>query len=188
VLTAAFDCLDGRDAAACNAVFGSRHGSLNESLAMLEKVVRREQISPSLFAHTVHNAQAALFSIAAANRESSSAVCAQGETFEAAYLEAHLQLTRQPDAPVLLVVGDVPLAPAFAPLIEEPASAYALALLLETDGVGQRVRFDLPARNDTSGAGAPAWPTALEFLRWLLSDESELTLHGRRHGWRWRRA
>lgn len=187
MLTAAHDCLGDVDARAVRPVFSSRHGSINESISMLEKVAVEQRLSPAMFAHTVHNAQAALFSIASGNRRSSSALCAEAESFEAGWLEALVQLSRGTDEPVLLVVGDVPLAPGFASLIEEPAPAYAVAFLLERSGDGEAVEFELPQLADVGATSPHAWPTALEFLRWFLSGEPRLELPGARHGWRWRR-
>lgn len=185
MLTAAFDCLGDLDAEVVRPVFSSRHGSINESISMLEKVAVEQRLSPAMFAHTVHNAQAALFSIAAGNRQSSSALCAESESFEAGYLEALVQLARQPAQPVLLVVGDVPLAPGFASLIDEPPSAFALALLFENTERGTRIGFEMP-QTDRGAVGCEyPWPTALEFLRWMLSPQTQLDLVGARHGWRW---
>ena len=88
--------LDGRvrrcptrdELATLRTVFASRHGSINESIGLLENVVRREKLSPATFSHTVHNAQAALFSIAAANRAASSSLSAQEDTWACAFVEA----------------------------------------------------------------------------------------------------
>ena len=87
---------------------------------------------------------------------------------------------------VLLVMADIPLERTFAPLVEEPAAAYGLALLLASDGEGSRVSFGVGAGGTP---GTPRlWPDALEFLRWLLGDEDRLCLgHGRRR-WSWQRA
>ena len=62
-------------------VFASRHGSVNESIEMIEQVVRRERLSPAQFSHTVHNAQAGLFCIAAQNRQASCSLAAREDTF-----------------------------------------------------------------------------------------------------------
>ena len=98
-------------------------------------------LSPTRFSHSVHNAQAGLFSIAAGNRQASSSIAAEAETFGCAYLEALTFLERFPEAPVLLVMADVPLAPVFAALVDEPAASYGLALLLASDGPGTPARL-----------------------------------------------
>lgn len=178
LLTAAWGCLSAEDLPRVRSVFASRHGSINESIGLLENVVRREKLSPTIFSHTVHNAQAALFSIAAGNRAASSSLAGQEDTFACAWLEALAFLEREPKTPLLLVMGDVPLAATFAGLADEPDTAYALACRLEladaaTPGVSLSVR-----ENDGPLPGL-GWPQAFEFLRWWLSGEPSLAL-GRR--------
>jgi len=149
-------------------------------------VVRREKLSPATFSHTVHNAQAGLFSIAAGNRAASSSLAAQEDTWTAAFLEALAFLERDPRAPVLVVVGDVPLAETFAPLVEEAAVPYAFAAQLAAPGAGPGVELELVPARDSAPAAAP-WPPALEFLRWWLSGESQLEQRNRASVARWRK-
>ena len=111
-------------------MFASRHGSINESIELIECVARGLPLSPAKFSHTVHNAQAGLFSIAAGNRRASSSLAAQEDTLGHGWLEALAHLEREPERPLLLVVGDVPLAPTFAPLVKEPVCSYGAAFLL----------------------------------------------------------
>ena len=177
LLTAAWGCLDAEDLPRVRSVFASRHGSINESIGLLENVVRREKLSPTVFSHTVHNAQAALFSIAAGNRSASSSLAGQEDTFPCAWVEALGFLERDPATPLLLVVGDVPLAEAFAGLADEPDTAYALACRLELAGAGPGV--SLAIRESDGPLPHPRWPLAFEFLRWWISGEPSLTL-GRR--------
>lgn len=185
MLRVAFECCDPETRSAARTVFASRHGSINESIELIEAVVHGRPLSPAKFTHTVHNAQAGLFSIAAGNRHASSSMAAQEDTLPYGYVEALTHLDREPERPVLLVVGDVPLAPTFAPLVEEATASYALALLLTRGGPGQPIGFEMaPAAGP---ADVYAWPQAAEFLRWLLSDEPALPLTGRYQRFRWHR-
>ena len=186
MLSAAFACDEPAELAQLRTVFASRHGSINESIGLLENVVRREKLSPATFSHTVHNAQAGLFSIAAGNRAASSSLAAQEDTWTAAFLEALAFLERDPRAPVLVVVGDVPLAETFAPLVEEAAVPYAFAAQLAAPGAGPGVELELVPARDSAPAAAP-WPPALEFLRWWLSGESQLEQRNRASVARWRK-
>lgn len=185
MLTAAFACCEETERSNVRTVFASRHGSINESIGLLEAIVRRETVSPAKFSHTVHNAQAGLFSIACGNREASSSLSAQEDTFACGYLEALTHLWREPQRPVLFVMGDVPLAETFAHLVDEPAACYAVALLLARDGDGTTLSFRC------EGSEAPNkstdWPDGLEFLRWLLSSEALLRLGQRGRDWLWRK-
>lgn len=183
VLTAAWGCVDEGMLGNVRTVFASRHGSVNESIDMLEKIVQGERLSPAKFSHTVHNAQAGLFCIAAGNRQASSSLAAREDTFGCGWLEALTHLEREPDRPVLYVMGDVELAPAFARLIDEPPSSYAIAFLLARDAAGSQgaLRLDIAGSDP---APKTAWPHAGEFLRWWLGADETLAL-GR---FRWTRA
>jgi len=174
MLQAAFDCCAAGELARVRTVFASRHGNINQSIELLEHLAAREPLSPARFSHSVHNAQAGLFSIAAANRQASSSVAAMEDTFGCGFLEALCHLEREPDRGVLLVMGEVPLAPTFAALLDERPASYALALLLARGGEGTPLAFDLEAA-EPNGAPAP-WPDALEFLRWLHAREPRLRL------------
>ena len=172
-LTAAWGCVSEGQLGAVRTVFASRHGSVNESIEMLEQIVRGERVSPAQFSHTVHNAQAGLFCIAAQNRQSSCSLAARDDTFACGWLEALAHLEREPDRLVLYVMADVQLAPRFAALVDEPESSYAVALLLGRAGEGPALRFDQRGAAPTPVA---RWPHASEFLRFLLSDDARLSL------------
>lgn len=184
MLRVAFDACPASDRSSVRTVFASRHGSINESIDLIEAVVRKERLSPAKFSHTVHNAQAGLFSIAAGNREASASLAAQADTFPLGFLEALTHLEREPGRPVLFVTGDVPLAPTFAPLVSEPTASYAVGLVLATDGAGSRVDFGIGSSGSETSA---RWPQATEFLRWWATGADALHLEGARQQFRWRR-
>jgi hypothetical protein len=173
LLTAAFDCLHESERGDVRTVFASRHGSVNESLGLLERIVRKQRLSPAKFSHTVHNAQAGLFCIAAGNRHASSSLAAREDTFACGYLEALTHLEREPTRPVLYVMGDERLVSTFAHLVDEPPGSYGVALLLGSAGQGPGLAFDLA---EAQARAELKWPDAAEFVRWLLSDEPVLQL------------
>ncbi len=185
MLTAAFGAAEPAELARLRTVFASRHGSINESIGLLENVVRREKLSPATFSHTVHNAQAGLFSIAAGNRAASSSLAGQEDSWTAAWLEALCFLERDPREPVLVVIGDVPLAETFAPLVTEAAVPYSFAAQVGAAGTGPGVELELGLLD--SPRPAPPWPPALEFLRWWLSADESLEQTNRANLVRWRK-
>ncbi|HTO06224.1 MAG TPA: beta-ketoacyl synthase chain length factor [Myxococcota bacterium] len=187
MLTAAFGAAEPDELARLRTVFSSRHGSINESIGLLENVVRREKLSPATFSHTVHNAQAGLFSIAAGNRAASSSLSAQEDSWTAAWLEALCFLERDPSEPVLVVIGDVPLADTFAPLVAEAATPYALAVQIAAPGSGPGLDLELASQGRTGTLLPPPWPPALEFLRWWLSGDESLEQPNRANRARWTR-
>jgi hypothetical protein len=185
LLRAAYDACPEAELAEVRTVFASRHGSINESIELIEAVARGLPLSPAKFSHTVHNAQAGLFSIDSGNRRASSSLAAQEDTLGHGWLESLAHLEREPGRPVLLVVGDVPLAPTFAPLVKEPVCSYGAAFLLAREKGGTPISFEV------SGLDGPRsdlpWPDAAELVRWWLSGESALEIRGARLRFRWSR-
>ncbi len=181
MLTAAYGCCDEAELGSVRTVFASRHGSINESIDLLESIAAAARVSAATFSHSVHNAQAGLFSIAADNRQASSSLAGQEDSFPAAYLEALTLLQRSPKQKVLLVMGDVPLAATFAPLIDEPPASYAVGLLLAASGKGRRVDIDLAPGDET--VASPPWPAAFELLRWLHDGEPRLIIPTPKRRW-----
>ncbi|MBW2290545.1 MAG: beta-ketoacyl synthase chain length factor [Deltaproteobacteria bacterium] len=176
MLAAGFGCCEAADRAEVRTVFASRHGNINESISLFERLSKRQPLSPARFSHTVHNAQAGLYSIAAENRLPSSSIAAQDDTFACGFVEALAHLQREPERAVLLVMADIPL---------DATAAYGMGLLLANDGDGQAIAFSSSASN--APAEPKAWPDAIEFLRWLITDEPQLQLGSGRVRWSWNR-
>lgn len=164
-------------------VFASRYGELALTVSLLETLAHGEALSASGFTHSIHNTQVGLFSIAAKNRLMASAVSAGADTFACSMLEALAMIDRGGEGPVLLVVADEPVTPVFESFRDEPNGTYALGLVIQRSGGGRVVLA--PARAGDA-VSRPAWPQAIEFLRWFLSDEPSLTLGGKRP-WTWTR-
>lgn len=172
MMRASFDCCGETLRSDVRTVFASRHGAIDVAVKILTNVVTDEPVSPMQFSHSVHNAQAGLYSIAAANRQASSSLAAEADTFASAFLEALLHLERAPQTPVLVIVGDEPLPEKLLPLVDEPAAAYAAALLLSAGDTG--IDFRLNSSDAAPETLAPlAWPQAIEFVRWWASQPRE---------------
>jgi hypothetical protein len=174
-----------RSSIAC--VFASRHGSFGTTVALLEDLARDAALSPARFSHSVHNAQAGLFSIWAENRTASMSLAAGPGTFAHAFLEAVCLLHRERGRPVLLVHGDEEVPDPIVPLVERREGSFALALLLASEGPGPALRF---AHAPDRAAPVPAPPRSggLEFLRWWLAEEPELRLDHEGGAWSFARA
>ncbi len=179
-LEAAFACGSPEELAGVTTVFASRHGDTATNIPLLECLARGQPLSPTRFSHSVHNAPAGLFSIAAGNRLPSSSLAAAQGTFVCGFLEAMLMLRRGEGSPVLFVTADEPVPPPFAAFRDEPLAAYALALLLVPGG-------GVVFRPATAGEAVRCseWPQALEFLRWLRLGGPSVTLGATANEWTW---
>ena len=181
MLHVAFRVAAADELATVPAVFGSRHGEVTATVGLLETLARGQALTAAGFSHSVHNAQAGLFSIAAKNRDATCAVAAGADTFGATFLEAVATMRRGGHERALMVVGDEVVPEAFSGFALEPTVPYAVALLL--GGEGTRLSFRPGA------AAAPTSgdvPHALAFVRWLESGDETLTL-GARTAFSWRR-
>jgi hypothetical protein len=166
-------------------VFASRYGELALTLSLLQSLARSEPLTAAGFTHSIHNTQVGLFSIVAKNREMTSAVSAGPDTFPCAILEALALGARAGDGPVLVVIADEPVPSGFEVFDDDSTfPRYALALVIDRAGEGEHVA--LVPSGGGSTASRPAWPMAIEFLRWLLSNEPTLTV-GVRRTWTWQR-
>jgi hypothetical protein len=184
VLHVLHEAATAEELASAPTVFSSRHGELSTCVALLSDIARGLPLSPTAFSHSVHNAQAGLFSITHANAAPSSSIAAMRAGFCAALAEA-LGLCERAGGRSLLVVADEPLPEEFAPFADEPRCAYALALSIELGAHPAGVVLELEPGLPTDRACD--LPQPLEFLAWMLGAERGIDLAFGRAGWRFRR-
>ena len=99
--------MSGRDAATMPCVFASSHGDLAITDYMCATLAQApEQLSPTRFHNSVHNAPVGYWTIATGCHAPSTAVAAQRVTFGAGLLEAVSQVLAEEQA-VLLVCSDI---------------------------------------------------------------------------------
>jgi hypothetical protein len=190
MLKVALACGGAEELAAVPTVFASRHGDAVATVRLLEGLARQDPVSASRFSHSVHNTQAGLFSIATHNRQPASALAAGRDTFACAFLEALGVLRRLDSGRVLLVTGDEPLPRVLASFCEEADVAYAVGLLLESYAGPDAITLDVLGRGRAACGKAPAppaWPQAVEFLRFALSAEASLAVPSGPREWWWTR-
>jgi hypothetical protein len=186
MLRVAFDCGSPESVSRVPTVFASRYGDVTATIELLDSLARQKPLTANRFSHSVHNTQAALFSIIAANRRASTAMAGGRDTFPCAFLEALSVLSRGSEESVLLVIGDEPLPAMFRRFTDDPMAAYAAAFLLTgANNEPSAISLDLAVGKPDVDS---SWPQAIEFLRWFLSGKPALTLGSSQHYWRWRRA
>lgn len=155
-------------------VFASRYGDAHRSLALLGDLVMQQALSPTAFALSVHNAIAALYSIACGDTQQAVVVTAGRSTVMAALTEA-VALLVDGASEVLVVYYEAPLPLAYMPFQDEAACEYAWAwrvALPDREGVGRiAVSCEIDACSDVltdSETGEAVWPAGLAVLRHVL--------------------
>ncbi|WP_374088765.1 beta-ketoacyl synthase chain length factor [Methylomicrobium lacus] len=164
-------------------VFSSAHGEVGKALEMLQMIQAGEELSPTAFSLSVHNAIAGLYSIAYHNQQEITVMAPGLDGLAPAFLEA-LGLLQEGAGQVLVVLYDEPIAE-FYPLAPfklnaEFPCALALRLSLSGEGMALRLRRAPECLDDRE---QPV--QLLPFIDFLLGDSAESGLIFEGRGWRW---
>lgn len=165
-------------------VFASRHGDVARSMELLDTLSNDNAMSPTAFGLSVHNAVAALYSIARGHRGNYVASSAGRATVETACIEA-VGLLADGAPEVRLVVYESPLPPVYAGFADEPDPYFAWCWRLgPADRPGTRLSLGWEGGgNDAAGA----LPHGLDMLRFLLGDSPALAFASDGQQWTWQR-
>ena len=183
VLSAVGQCVEEGDT--LPAVFSSSHGEIVKSLQMLETLQAGDELSPTAFSLSVHNAISGLFSIVYGNRQEISVIAPGNDGMASGFIEA-LGLLQEGHSAVLLVFYDEPLPTFYAvePFKLNLAFPCALALKLAQTGEGRSLCFGRSASSRYDGEQPLQLPAFIDFL---LSEEDILQLGNAGHSWQWRK-
>ncbi|MTD25346.1 beta-ketoacyl synthase chain length factor [Erwinia sorbitola] len=162
-------------------VFTSRHGELERNLRILTSLSQQQNLSPTDFAMSVHNAAVGSLTIAASAPLVSTSLSAGADSFQQGLAEVaalHTAGYRQ----VLLVDFDGTIPDIYHPHIPDQTlfAAYAVALLLAPGDECQ-----CSSQADTTPRAA-ALPQSLLFLHGWLARQSSFSVAGERLRWQWR--
>lgn len=160
-------------------VFASRYGDADRSLSLLGDLVQQQALSPTGFALSVHNAVAALYSIARGDTRNAVVVAAGRASATAALAEA-AALLADGEPEVLVVCYEAPLPEHYRHFQDESVSEYAWAWRVAgpaSSAQGVRVTVGGAAQAASSDASQSlhdpdwsAWPEGLLALRQVLAQ------------------
>jgi hypothetical protein len=157
-------------------VAASRHGEVGRTLDQLEDLAAGEELSPTAFSLSVHNATAGILSIVRRNRAPVNAVAAGEETFGWGLLDAYAALAAAPGEPVLYLYGDDRLPDALSEFESESASLHAIGLVL---GAGGRHSLRIRASASPAGSSERSLP------QMFMASPSAGRWTGARASWEW---
>jgi Beta-ketoacyl synthase, N-terminal domain len=166
-------------------VFSSTHGELARSLAMIKVMETGEEISPTAFSLSVHNAIAGLFSIVYGNTSEVTVLAPGEDGIASAFLEA-LGMLKEGIPEVLIVFYDEPL-PDFYPAEPFQLStdiSCAVALKIGKNQGGMGVQFWSGEEYGNDGEQPVQLPLLIQFL----SDSGmQLKIKTPRQSWHWQK-
>jgi len=170
-----------RDHAVDYSIFASQHGEIVRTCEILGSISSNTEISPAAFAQSVHNTSSGLFTIIAASTAPSMSMASGANTFAYAWIEALAYLSIHPTHRVLLVDFDEALPEAFQGHSADAVCDHSMAMLLRaTQHGGIHLSRSAAAENQHL-------PQGPQFLAWLQSSASDLSLTSDGQGWRWER-
>ncbi len=166
-------------------VFSSANGEICKSLEMLRAIQTENEVSPTAFSLSVHNAIAGLFSIIYVNQQEITVIAPGQEGIAPAFIEGLGILQEGADA-VLLVLYDEPIADFYPvyPFNLNAESTCALTLRIALSGKGLPMQFSRLSIPHNDGEQPVQ---VLAFLGFLLGNDKVLNLGNRSHGWRWQK-
>ena len=182
-LEVAYECLGSRRNVPT--LFCSQHGEVSRSVDLLRDLALGEQLSPTSFGLSVHNAIGGMFSIARTDQASHIALSGGHCGVENALVEA-CGLLADGEQSVLLVVYDAPLPAVYAEYQESDPFPFAWAWLIEPP------QQDVISLSWHALAGeyvdsVPRPAAALDILRFFLRRDPQLTHISGTQVWQWKR-
>lgn len=111
-------------------VFSSRHGDLHRTAALIQNVADKEQMSPTQFGLSVHNAAAGLFSIYTGNKAPISAIAAGESSFMAGLVDSLAKMKANQLDRILYVYTDLIVPDIYLPYVSDKEQSVSIALLL----------------------------------------------------------
>ncbi|WP_409309381.1 beta-ketoacyl synthase chain length factor [Pectobacterium sp. B1J-3] len=163
-------------------VFTSRHGELERNLSILSALSENENISPTDFAMSVHNAAVGSLTITAKSPLVSTSIAAGIDSFQQGLIEAKaLQVAGYNN--ILLVDFDGTIPDFYHPHVPAnmPRYPYAVALLL---GHGDDMVCESQPQVESHREDSPQ---SLLFLHGFLARNPGFSLPGERVDWVWER-
>ncbi|HEV8495099.1 MAG TPA: beta-ketoacyl synthase chain length factor, partial [Candidatus Angelobacter sp.] len=145
-------------------------------LGLLEDMAKSEPLSPTAFSLSVHNATAGLFSIQQGLTSNITAISGGAQELVPALLES-LGLCNAQTPQVLCVFCDEPTPDIYQHQADQPAHAYAVALII---GAGQDWQLEQLGHPVVESS---AEPQSLQLLRVLQGEAVSLSLSHNGSSW-----
>ncbi|QUM85770.1 beta-ketoacyl synthase chain length factor [Moritella sp. 28] len=174
-------------------VFSSRHGDLHKTAELLTELTADQDISPTAFSTSVHNAVPGLYSILKQNKQAINAISAGKDSFFYAFVDAYARLKSGRANKLLMVHVDRELPELYSQFKDELQIAHAISMVITliptaTALAAIDVSFSALATPEIGNEQEPPelnLPAGLCFIDWFnqTSIDSPLKFTSERHIW-----
>jgi hypothetical protein len=170
---------DEKDDLSC--VFSSRHGDLHKTSKLIEDVAEKNDLSPTHFGLSVHNAVAGLYSIFSNNKQPMTAISAGEDSFFMALVDGYAKLESQKLDKILVVYTDEVIPSKYREYVSDVEKTISIALILqrEENKSGLTINLNPQSKNDVDTVFQP-----LSFLFFLNGKDTETEINSTRYQWK----
>jgi hypothetical protein len=161
-------------------VFASRHGDLHKTSKLIEDVAQNNDLSPTHFGLSVHNAVAGLYSIFTKNKQAMTATSAGEDSFLMALVDGYAKLNSQNLDKILIVYTDEVVPEKYSPYVPNTEKTMSVALILkrQTNESNLSINFQPQTNNKNTRLFQP-----LAFLSFLYGENINMTIDSTRYRW-----
>lgn len=176
----AMHCLDIPQALSNNLplVFASQHGDLAKTVKLIKDTALAEDLSPTQFALSVHNATTGLFSIATNNTAATTTISAGKNTFIEGLLEASMQCQQQSSS-VIYNYCDFNVPQEYLQYEQEMPARCITLILSSQNKINNLATVELALINSQNKEQASS-DLSLNFIKHFYSQSIE-PLHSKNH-------
>ncbi|NQZ93599.1 MAG: beta-ketoacyl synthase chain length factor [Moritella sp.] len=159
-------------------IFSSRHGDLHKTSALLTDIAAEQDISPTAFSTSVHNAVPGLYSILKQNKQAINAISAGKDSFFYAFVDAYARLKSGRSNKLLIMHVDRELPELYAQFQDEQQVDHAVAMVVTLTPTPATIanidiNFSVLSGSEKNGQQDTAelnLPAALCFINWFDSN------------------
>ncbi|MBU2871612.1 beta-ketoacyl synthase chain length factor [Colwellia sp. E2M01] len=162
-------------------VFSSRHGDLHKTSKLIEDVAQKQDLSPTHFGLSVHNAVAGLYSIFSKNKQPMTATSAGEDTFLMALVDGYAKLESQKLDRILVVYTDEIVPEKYTPYVPDTEKTISVALILTRQKSHHNVTINFTSQQNKN---IETEFQALSFLSFLYGKEQHINVNSTRYQWK----
>ncbi|MEI6895110.1 MAG: beta-ketoacyl synthase chain length factor [Colwellia sp.] len=180
----ALHCLDMPQALTQNLplIFASQHGDLAKTVKLIKDAALGDDLSPTQFALSVHNATTGLFSIATSNTAPTTTISAGKNTFAEGLIEASMQ-SQLENTSVIYTYCDFDVPAAYSQFeARKPARCISMVITSQEDKANESLaQIDIILNNKkTNRVEKSGSDVSLDFIRYLYLQSND-EIAGEKH-------